>query len=139
VAVDVAQAAVDAARARLAGRPGVDVGRASLPEAWPEGTFDLVVASEVLYYFDRATLGNDLTAGGFTRKPSIETVMFRGRANTASDASIAFCQGTPLRGEIEARGSLEHATAAGAAEVARRFGAGPIDTKIQAHVVTVEK
>jgi len=90
-------------------------------------------------YFDRATLGNDLTAGGVTRKPSIETVMFRGRANSASDASIAFCQGTPLRGEIEARGPLDQATAAGAAEVARRFGTGPIDTKIQAHVVTMEK
>ena len=63
VAVDVAQAAVDAASARLAGRPGVDVRRASLPEAWPEGTFDLVVASEVLYYFDRATLGDALLPG----------------------------------------------------------------------------
>ena len=57
VAVDVAQAAVDAARARLAARPGVDVRRESLPEEWPEGTFDLIVASEVLYYFDRATPG----------------------------------------------------------------------------------
>lgn len=62
-AVDVAQAAVDAAGARLAGREGVEVRRASLPEQWPSGTFDLVVASEVLYYFDRATLRDDVLPG----------------------------------------------------------------------------
>lgn len=63
VALDVAQAAVDAAGARLAGREGVEVRRASLPEQWPSGSFDLVVASEVLYYFDRATLRDDVLPG----------------------------------------------------------------------------
>lgn len=63
VAVDVAQAAVDAAHARLTGRQGVHVLRASLPEQWPSGTFDLVVASEVLYYFDRESLRDAVVPG----------------------------------------------------------------------------
>lgn len=90
-------------------------------------------------YFDRAGLAADVAAGGFTAQPSIETVAYRGRAKTASDAAIGFCHGSPLRGEIEARGALAPATDAAVAEVSKRFGAGPIDTGIQAIVVIVEK
>jgi SAM-dependent methyltransferase len=49
---DPAERAVAATRARLAGRPGVDVARGALPADVPDGTFDLVVASEVVYYLD---------------------------------------------------------------------------------------
>jgi hypothetical protein len=46
-----------------------------------------------------------------------------------------------LRNEIEARdpAGLERATAAAAAEVARRFGHGAVDGKIQAHIAIVAK
>jgi len=88
-------------------------------------------------YFDHAAIAADLAAGGFTSKPQIDTVEFRSRANTAADAAVAYCHGSPLRAEIESRGALEHATDAAAAEIERRFGAGPIDAKIQAHVVTI--
>ena len=50
-AVDVSEKAVAAARERLAGFPQVHVERRRLPEETPEGPFDLVVASEVLYYW----------------------------------------------------------------------------------------
>jgi SAM-dependent methyltransferase len=50
-AVDVSERAVAAARERLAGSPHVRVERRRLPEETPEGPFDLVVASEVLYYW----------------------------------------------------------------------------------------
>ncbi len=50
LAVDVSERAVAAARERLARFPNVRVERRSLPEETPEGPFDLVVASEVLYY-----------------------------------------------------------------------------------------
>ncbi|GLZ46384.1 methyltransferase [Actinomycetospora sp. NBRC 106375] len=49
---DAADRAVAAARARLAGRRGVDVARGELPGEVPAGPFDLVVASEVAYYLD---------------------------------------------------------------------------------------
>lgn len=50
VGVDIAEAAVDQARARCAGLEGVALQRMAVPEQWPEGAFDLVLFSEVLYY-----------------------------------------------------------------------------------------
>lgn len=90
-------------------------------------------------YFDTGTIAADVKAGGFTAVPEIATVAFRSRAPRSVDPAIGFCQGSPLRAEIEARGALEHATDAAAAEVAKRFGHGPVDGKIQAHVVTVQR
>ena len=60
LAVDIAQAAVDSARARLAADDHVRVERRTLPAEWPAGPFDLVVCSELLYYWDRATLEDAL-------------------------------------------------------------------------------
>jgi SAM-dependent methyltransferase len=51
LASDGAQAAVDQARVRLEGHPGVTVERRRLPEQWPDGEYDLVILSELLYYF----------------------------------------------------------------------------------------
>jgi predicted TPR repeat methyltransferase len=53
LAVDVSERAVAAARRRLSGREHVRVERRTLPEEMPDGPFDLIVASEVLYYFPR--------------------------------------------------------------------------------------
>ena len=53
LAVDVSERAVAAARERLSGLGHVRVERRTLPEEMPEGPFDLIVASEVLYYFPR--------------------------------------------------------------------------------------
>ena len=53
LAVDVSERAVAAARRRLTGRRHVRVERRTLPEEMPHGPFDLIVASEVLYYFPR--------------------------------------------------------------------------------------
>jgi hypothetical protein len=51
--------------------------------------------------------------------------------------AIGYCQGTPLRGEIEARrpGQLAVVTDAVAAEIAGRLGNGPIAGSMQAHVI----
>jgi len=48
---DSAAAAVTAAAQRTAGQAGVRVDRRLLPQDWPAGTFDLIVFSELLYYF----------------------------------------------------------------------------------------
>jgi ubiquinone/menaquinone biosynthesis C-methylase UbiE len=79
----------------------------------------------------------ELTAAGFA-DVSIETVENRSRAASPSDPAIAYCQGTPLRNEIEARDAsrLAEATQAAADLLARRFGSGPIDGRIRAHVIT---
>lgn len=92
-------------------------------------------------YFDTAIIARDLASGGFTGTPEIVTLTKRSRAKSARDVAIAICQGTPVRNEIEARDAtrLEEATDASAEEIARRFGFGEVDGKMQAHVVTIER
>ena len=92
-------------------------------------------------YHDRAMIGSDLRAGGFASAAQIDTVTARSTAPSARHPAIAYCQGTPLRSEIEARGAarLGEATDFAAAAIARRFGAGPVDARIQAHIVVVER
>jgi SAM-dependent methyltransferase len=51
LAVDVAEAAVGAASRRVADLTHVTVEQRALPDEWPAGSFDLVVISEVGYYF----------------------------------------------------------------------------------------
>ena len=53
LAVDVSERAVAVARRRLSGQENVRIERRTLPEEMPDGPFDLIVASEVLYYFPR--------------------------------------------------------------------------------------
>jgi SAM-dependent methyltransferase len=48
---DLAEAAVQAAAHRTADLPNVRVERRQIPGQWPAGSFDLIVFSEVLYYF----------------------------------------------------------------------------------------
>jgi hypothetical protein len=62
-------------------------------------------------------------------------------ADTPDRVAIAYCQGTPLRNEIEAQGTpdLAEATALAAAAIGRQFGSGPVDGKIQAHVIAVAR
>ena len=90
-------------------------------------------------YFHVDDIAGHLRAAGFTKTPNVETVTFTSRAESARAAAIAYCQGTPMRGEIEARdgNGLERATAAAEAELTRRFGSGPIEGCIEALVVTV--
>jgi SAM-dependent methyltransferase len=90
-------------------------------------------------YYDPATIRGDLMRAGFTSHVEITTVAARSCAASATVAAIAFCQGTPLRNEIEARdaGGVERATAVAAKALAERFGAGPISGAIQAQVISV--
>jgi LmbE family N-acetylglucosaminyl deacetylase/SAM-dependent methyltransferase len=50
LAVDSSRAAIDLARRRTAGVPGLEVRRARLPEEWPGGSYALVSVSEVGYF-----------------------------------------------------------------------------------------
>jgi SAM-dependent methyltransferase len=84
-----------------------------------------------------AEIEADLAAAGF------ETFALSQRDDISAAASpdlpaIAYCQGTPLRNEIEARepGGLERATAVAKAALKERFGDGPIEGRISAVVVS---
>lgn len=92
-------------------------------------------------YYDKDTIARDLAAGGFTARPEIVTLAARSRADSHKTPAIAYCQGTPLRNEIEARDAtrLDDATEAAAEAIAQRFGRGPVDGRIQAHIVSITR
>jgi SAM-dependent methyltransferase len=92
-------------------------------------------------YHDRSTMRRDLSSGGFHNAPHIDTLVRRSRAQSPRIPAIAYCQGTPLRSEIEARdvSMLAAATDIATEAIAQRFGRDTVDGKIQAHVVSVVK
>lgn len=92
-------------------------------------------------YHDPVAIRADLRAGGFTSTAHFVTLPARSRAASAQQAAMAYCQGTPVRAEIEALapGRLAEITALAATALAQRFGAGPVDGHIQAQVVTVAR
>jgi SAM-dependent methyltransferase len=95
-------------------------------------------------YHERAAVEADLARGGFGVPVEWETLTTRSTAESAQLPATAYCQGTPLRNEIEAlaaRGgaSLAEATHASEAMLRARFGEGQVDGRIQAHVIVVRK
>jgi SAM-dependent methyltransferase len=90
-------------------------------------------------YFQIDAIARDLAGAGFRTAPRFESIASRSRAASAQVAATAYCQGTPLRGEIEARAGagLADATSACAAALAARFGEGMVEGRIRAHVVEV--
>ncbi|MBL8659625.1 MAG: class I SAM-dependent methyltransferase [Rhodospirillales bacterium] len=89
------------------------------------------------HHAERITL--DVRAAGF-KDVGLFTIAERSRAPSARHVAIAYVQGTPLRNEIEARDAsrLEDVTETAAGMIAERFGAGPVEGKIQGHVVVAQ-
>ena len=69
LAIDISQVAVDRAQKRLTGEPHVTIERRTVPEELPEGPFDLIICSEVLYYIDVDRLGEALRQFASMIKP----------------------------------------------------------------------
>jgi SAM-dependent methyltransferase len=92
-------------------------------------------------YHDAVRVSADLVEGGFDRAPDVTTLTARSRADSPRIPAVALCQGTPLRREIEARdpSRLLAATDYAAEAIAARFGSGPVEGKLQAHVFIVER
>ena len=92
-------------------------------------------------YHDPERIRADLDATGFDPSPTIDSLDARSRAASCSIPAIGYCQGTPLRNEIEARDSarLVDATAVAATAIGERFGQTDIDGAIRAHVITAHK
>ena len=90
-------------------------------------------------YHDTSQIRADLERAGF-RDIDIETVAKQSPASSPRHAAVAYCEGTPLRNEIEARGgdpklATEHAARA----IAKRHGEGAISAKISAHIITARE
>jgi hypothetical protein len=117
-----------------------DVVTASLASVYPNDP-PRFLARTPHGYCSVDTVRADVRAGGFGSAARIDTVSARSRAASPAIPAIAYCQGTPLRSEIEARGTigLAEATEIATQAIARRFGSGAVDGKIQAHVVGVER
>src|SRR3984885_7028194 len=71
VAIDAAQTPLAEARRRCADLPGVRFEQMFVPEQWPEGQFELILLSEVVYYLSPEDVGrlaarvtNSLAKGG---------------------------------------------------------------------------
>jgi len=83
-----------------------------------------------------AEIESDVRAAGFESLELNQRDEISAAAEPALPA-IAFCQGTPLCNEIEARepGGLERATAAATEAISARFGDGPVEGRISGVVV----
>jgi ubiquinone/menaquinone biosynthesis C-methylase UbiE len=91
-------------------------------------------------YHDIATIQQHLRSGGFAKTPSVDTLAARSIAGSARIPAMAYCQGSPLRNEIEARDKsrLDEATDIAERAIINKFGRGQVDGKIQAHIVSAE-
>lgn len=91
-------------------------------------------------YHDVPGILGDLALGGFLEPPEVSSLTTYSQAASARIAAVAYCQGTPLRAQIEARDAsrLEEATDLAEAALIRRFGNGVIKGKIQAYVFSVQ-
>lgn len=87
-------------------------------------------------YHDTALIRRELEDAGFSRVV-IETRAEQSRASSPRIPAVGYCQGSPLRNEIEARdaGKLETATDYAASVIGDRHGSGEVAAKIQAHVI----
>ena len=88
-------------------------------------------------YNDKARIESDLRQGGFT-SVRIEEVRKEGAVPSPVEPATGLCQGTPLRGEIEAIDAkgLARATDAVATAMRERFGNGPFRAPQQALLTT---
>jgi len=93
LSIDISQAAVDRARARLADQPHVTVERADAGAALPDGPFDLIVLSEVGYY---------LAPDG------LELLLDRMEAALAPDGTVLLCHWRHPVGDYPMSGDAVH-------------------------------
>jgi hypothetical protein len=151
-ATDLNEPMIDHARSRGSARPVTwqaadvtdlpfaDVITEAVGRLFPEDP-PLFLARTPHGYYDETTIQTDLSDGGFSVPAGFEAVDARSRAASCEAAAIAYCQGTPLRDEIEARdpARLGEATRVAGEAIRDRFGATAVDGKIRGYVITATK
>lgn len=82
LATDIVPAALKQAADRLNGVDNVTLELRAVPDDWPSGQFDLVVLSEIAYYFDSRALGDLVTQAVDTTQPGATIVAVHWRGTT---------------------------------------------------------
>jgi SAM-dependent methyltransferase len=120
---------------RISENEFADVVTQALAEVFPDDPPRLLARTPHGYH-DADKVRADLGVAGFT-DVSVDVVDHRSKAASRNPA-IAYCQGTPLRNEIETRDAsrLIEATDRAAEAVAQRFGRDAVDGRIRALVIT---
>lgn len=75
LSTDLVPAAVEAARARCADRPHVEVRQGAMPADWPAERFDLIVLSEFLYFLAPSDFAALVRRAGETIEPDGDIVL----------------------------------------------------------------
>ncbi|MDE4911781.1 SAM-dependent methyltransferase [Methylobacterium sp. 092160098-2] len=75
LATDLVPAAAEAARARCADRPHVEIRQGTMPADWPTGPFDLIVLSEFLYFLAPPDFAELVRRAGETIAPGGDIVL----------------------------------------------------------------
>ena len=91
LASDIVPSALAQAEIRLRPWDNVVVERRAIPEEWPTGTFDLIILSEIAYYFDVAALNTIVsrTVDSSVLGANLVAVHWRGPTNYALSADAA--------------------------------------------------
>ncbi len=91
-------------------------------------------------YHEVDRIEEDARRAGF-RHVEVITIAKESKADDARMLAFAFCQGTPLRNELEARDAsrLDEITHRTADDIERRFGPAPITGRMQAHIVVATR
>ncbi len=87
-------------------------------------------------YHDAELVHQELQKAGFSQI-FMETLERISAAPSPRHPAVAYCQGTPLRNEIEARDAslLDYVTEKASEAIAEHYGEGRIEAKIQGHVI----
>jgi cyclopropane fatty-acyl-phospholipid synthase-like methyltransferase len=117
VAIDAAPTPLVEARRRCANLPGMSFEQIFVPEQWPDGVFDLILLSEVVYYMSREDVGR-LTASVIR--------------SSAPDGSVVLVHWTgstdyPLSGDEAVNVFIEHLGSGWVVERADRYAEFRLD------------
>jgi SAM-dependent methyltransferase len=102
LAVDIVEQPLNDARAVCADQPWVQFRRMQVPDEWPEGNFDLVVLSEVLYFLSPKDVAKvaDKVVACLDSAGLVLLVNWRGRSGdpcTGDEAADLFIERTSAR------------------------------------------
>lgn len=105
IAVEPIGIALAAARTRCAKAANVSFLQGMVPETWPDGRFDLIVLSEVLYYLSRDDLGELAAKANLSLQADAEMVLVHWTGETdyplSGDAAAdAFIEGVTAKGRF---------------------------------------
>jgi hypothetical protein len=111
--VDIVEQPLHAARSTCSDQPWVQFRRMQAPDEWPDGDFDLIVLSEVLYFLSPRDVARvaERTLANLDATGLVLLVNWRGRSGdpcTGDEAADLFIERTS--GRLEPRMQCQEAT-----------------------------